>query len=146
VLLFGTVLPVAADTGSMAVSAVVLSRSVCRFSTPARTLNFGTIDPTSASAAAASTTLQFWCVGGAGTTYSVQTGNGQHSPGAGLRRLKHGSAAEYMAYTLSLTPASGSLPWFATQTINVAGAIAPVEFQNGRAGTYSDRVVIDLDP
>lgn len=143
-----TGLPAQAATSSLAVSAVVLSRSLCFFQTGPRTLDFGTIQPTSLIAATATTTIQIWCVGGSGsTTYSMQAGNGLYSPGAGLRRVRHASVAtEFMAYTLSLTPASATIPWLATQTITVNGSIAPAQFQNARFGAYSDTVIIDVDP
>jgi hypothetical protein len=140
--------PAQAGTGSLAVSAVVVSQSYCAFLTGPRTLAFGTIQPSSLVAATATTTIQFWCIGGTGsTTYSIQAGNGLHSPGAGLRRVRHASVlTEYMAYTLSLTPASATIPWLASQTITVNGSIAPTDFQNARFGAYSDTVVIDLTP
>ena len=141
-------LPAQAGTSPLAVSAVVLSRSLCFFQTGPRTLDFGTIQPTSMVPATATNTIQFWCIGGSGsTTYSIQAGNGLHSPGAGLRRVRHASVlTEYMAYTLTLTPASATIPWLASQTITVNGSIDPSQFQNARFGGYSDTVVIDLDP
>lgn len=147
-LLLAATAPAQADTNQLQVSAVVLSRSVCRFLTAPTTLDFGTINPASSVNATASTTIRFWCVGSQGsTTYSVQAGNGLYSPGAGLRRVRHATATtEFMAYTLNLSPASGTIGWLATQTITVTGTIAPTEFQNARFGAYSDTVVIDLDP
>ena len=68
-------------------------------------------------------------------------------PGAGVRRLKHTSAAtEFMPYSLSLTPASASIAKGATQDITVSGSILPADFQNVRSGSYSDTVVLDLYP
>ncbi|MDE2606268.1 MAG: spore coat protein U domain-containing protein [Burkholderiales bacterium] len=147
-LLLAAGVPARADTSQLAVSAVVLSNSICRFLTGPATLNFGTIDPSSGTAATASTTMQFWCWGFVGTTtYSVQAGNGLYSPGAGLRRVRHTtSTSDFMAYTLNLSPASATVGRFAIQTVTVSGSIAPTEFQNARVGAYSDTVVISLDP
>lgn len=147
-LLAGSPPAQAADNGSLSVSAVVLSRSVCRFLTGTRTLDFGTIDPTSAVNATASVTVQFWCLGYRGpTTYAMTANNGLHAAGAGLRRLRHTTAAtEYMAYSLALSPASGTLPWLAAQTVTVSGTIVPTEFQNARFGAYSDTVVLSVNP
>jgi hypothetical protein len=128
---------------------VVLTRSYCQFTTGPRTLDFGTIIPSTAVTATASTTMQFWCLGnvGVGTTFSVQAGNGLYSPGAGLRRVRHASVTtELMAYTLTMSPSSGTIPWFGVQTITINGTIAPTEFQNARFGAYSDTVVIEVDP
>jgi len=147
-LLLAAGVPARADTSQLAVSAVVLSRSTCNFLTGAATLNFGTIDPSSSTTVNASTTMRFWCLGYTGsTTFSVQAGNGLYSPGAGLRRVRHTtSTTDYMAYSLNITPASGTIGWLATQTITISGSIVPTEFQNARVGAYSDTVVISLDP
>jgi hypothetical protein len=147
-LLMAASAPAQADTNQFQVSAVVLSRSVCRFLTAPTTLDFGTINPASGTNATATTTIRFWCLGSqASTTYSVQAGNGLYSPGPGLRRVRHAtSATDLMAYNLNISPASGTIGWLATQTITVTGTIVPTEFQNARVGAYSDTVVIDLDP
>jgi hypothetical protein len=147
-LLLAAGVPAWADTSQLAVSAVVLTRSTCNFQTGTATLNFGTIDPSSSTTATASTTMRFWCIGFTGTTtYSVQAGNGLYSPGAGLRRVRHTtSTSDFMAYTLNITPASGTIGFFATQTITLSGTIVPTEFQNARVGAYSDTVVISVDP
>lgn len=140
--------PAHADTGQMVVSAVVLTRSNCRFLTGAATLPFGTIDPSSGTTATASTTMRFWCVGFRGsTTFAVVADDGSNSPGAGLRRMRHtGTPTEYLPYNLSITPSSGTLPWLATQTITVSGTITPAQFQNAKQGGYSDTVLVSLYP
>ena len=51
-----------------------------------------------------------------------------------------------MAYSLSLTPTSATVPRGVDQTLTVTGTIQPFEFQNVRAGTYQDTVVITLTP
>lgn len=131
----------------LAVSAVVLSNTNCRFQTGPATLPFGTIDPTSSANATASVSIRFWCFGFPGTTYSLTAGNGLHSPGAGLRRVRNNAApTEFMAYTLAISPASGNLPWLSVQNITISGTIVPTEFQNARTGAYSDTVVLSLEP
>jgi hypothetical protein len=137
-----------ADTSQLAVSAVVLSRSTCRFQSGPATINFGTIDPTSASPVSASTTMRFWCIGYRGpTTYAVVPDDGLYSPGAGLRRMRNTtSSSDYLAYSLSVSPSSGTLPWLAAQTITVTGTVAPADFQNARFGAYSDTVQVSLYP
>ena len=139
-----------ADTGQLAITAVVLSKGSCKFQTGAATLPFGAIDPTSSATKTASTTVQVRCNGGGSAstiTYSLVAGNGLNSPGAGVRRVKHTTVAtEFMAYSLSLSPASGSIPKNSTQDITISGTILPADFQNARSGSYSDTVVLDLYP
>jgi spore coat protein U-like protein len=140
---------VQAAPATLNVTATVLSRSLCAFTTggtPA--LDFGTLNPLATVPATASTTLTFFCIGFQGnTTYSVQASNGLYSPGAGLRRMRHATVAtSMMGYNLSVTPASGTINWLANQTITVTGSIPVTEFQNARPGTYSDTVVLELNP
>lgn len=145
-LVFGA--PARADTGQLVVSAVVLSKSNCKFRSSATALNFGTIDPSSGSQATASTTVQIKCAGSASSaTYSIQAGDGLYSTGPGLRRVRNTTTTtEFMPYTLSLSPASATIPKNAAQTITVSGTIAPADFQNAAVGGYSDTVVLTLNP
>lgn len=138
-----------ADTGALAISAVVTTNSLCRFTTGQRTLDFGSIDPSSTVPVTASVSVQFICLGNVftGTTYSLSAGNGLYAAGAGLRRVRHATATtEFMAYTLSISPASGNLAWLAVQNVTISGSIVPVQFQNARAGAYADTVVLSLAP
>jgi len=147
-LVAGASLPArSADAGSLNVSAVVLSKSNCKFDAGAMTLNFGTIDPSASSPAAASTTKGFSCAGSAtNATFAISAADGLHSTGPGMRRLKHAAAAEYMAYSLTLSPTSATVPKNSAQTLTVTGSIDPTEFQDRSAGVYSDTVTITLTP
>jgi hypothetical protein len=147
-VLLSATLPAQAATGSLGVSAVVVSRSLCRLLTGPQTLGFGTIDPTSAVAATASVTVTFWCLGSApSTTYLLWAGNGNYPAGAGLRQMRHATnITEFLPYSLSITPASANLPRFAVQNVTVTGTVAPADFRNALAGGFSDTVVLTLDP
>ena len=140
----------AAGTGQLVVSAVVVSKGVCRFRSAATTLAFGTIDPASTAAASASTPIVIRCTGAGSfttVTYALAAGNGLHSLGAGLRRVRHATATtEFMPYNLNLSPASAAIPKNADFTITVSGSIAASDFQNASAGSYSDTVVLSLEP
>ena len=138
-----------ADTGSLAITAVVPTNSFCRFSAATASLAFGDLNPASTGPAPGGTSIQFWCLGnfGTGTVYVVQAGNGLYPLGPGQRQMRHATlAAERMQYALTLTPTTGTLNWLATQTITINGSIPAAEFQNARPGAYSDTVVIELTP
>jgi len=137
-----------AGTTQLTVSAAVLSKGNCKFQTAPATLNFGMIDPTSGANATALTTIQFKCVGSVpNVTYSLQAGDGLNATGPGMRRVKNtATGVDYMAYSLSLSPASGTIPKNFLQTVTVSGTILPADFQNARAGAYSDTVVLSLNP
>jgi spore coat protein U-like protein len=138
-----------AASGSLAVSAFVPSQSNCKFSNGALTLDFGQIDPSSLVDTTASVTKTFTCNGSAPmATFSISADDGLHSIGVGARRMQHATAApsEFMAYGLSLSPASATVPKGVAQTLTVTGTIQPFQFQNARAGAYSDTVIITLTP
>lgn len=138
----------AAGSSAMTVSAVVLSKSNCKFSGGAMILDFGTLNPASSANATASASIGFSCNGSAPmATFAISAGNGLHSSGPGARRMRHATVAtEFIAYSISLSPTSATVPKGVAQTLTVAGTIAPGAFQNATVGTYSDTVVITLTP
>jgi len=138
-----------ADTGALSVSAVVLSKSNCRFSSNAAiALDFGSIDPSSGTNATATATSGFSCAGSADlASFSITASDGLHAIGAGARRMRHASAlTEYMAYSLSLTPTGGTVPKNDVTTLTITGIITPGAFGSALAGAYSDTVAITLNP
>jgi spore coat protein U-like protein len=137
-----------ADTGNLAVSATVLSRSLCLIS-GARTMNlaFGTIDPASTVDATASVTTSIACIGNRPATFSITAGGGLHGLGTGNRRMQNaGDAAEFLPYALSVTPAAATIPQFTFRLVTISGTIVPTQFQDVRFGAYSDTVAITLNP
>lgn len=138
----------AAGSGSLGVSAVVPSKSNCKFNAGALVLDFGTIDPASGSNATATATKTFRCNGSAPiATFSISANDGLYSSGPGARRMRHSSViTEFMAYAVSLSPTSASVPKGVDQTLTVTGTIQPFQFQDVRAGLYQDTVVITLAP
>jgi len=138
-----------ADTGVLSVSAIVLSKSKCRFSSNAAVaLNFGSIDPSSGTNATATATSDFSCAGSADpASFSITASNGLHAIGAGARRMQHGSVqTEHMAYSLSLSPAGGTVPKNGVRSLTITGTITPGAFGGAMAGAYSDTVAITLSP
>lgn len=138
----------AAGSSSLAVSAVLLSKSNCKFAAGAMVLDFGTLNPSSTSNATATATKGFSCEGAAPiATFTISAGNGLHSTGPGARRLQHATlATEFMAYALTLSPTSATVLKGSAQTLTVTGTIVPADFQNSPAGVYSDTVIITLTP
>ncbi|RLJ63714.1 spore coat protein U domain-containing protein [Sulfurisoma sediminicola] len=140
----------AADTATVVVGATVLSKSNCKFNAPGTaTLAFGNVDPASGSPATASTSLVLRCGGAAASaTFNLTHDSGQWETAPNANRMKHATAspAEYMAYTLTLTPQSATIPKNTDQTITIDGSIAPADFQNASMGSYADSVVITLNP
>jgi len=137
-----------ADRGTLAVSATVLSRSLCIITGQrAMTLAFGAIDPSSTTSKTASVTTTIACIGNQPATFSITTDSGQHELGTGNFRMQNGAVAtEFLPYSLSISPASATVPQFTNRLITITGTIAPAQFQNVRFGSYADTVAITLNP
>lgn len=148
-LLAAAVVAAHADSASITVTAVVLSKSNCKFSGGgAMTLAFGTINPSSASNATATATRNFSCNGSApNATFLISAGDGLYASTPGVRRMRHGTTlTEYMTYGLALSPTSATVPKGSTQTLTVTGTLTPTDFGNVLSGSYSDTVAITLTP
>ena len=138
----------ASGSNTLGVTAAVLSKNKCKFNTANATLNFGALDPGSSTDATQSTSVQFVCNGSAPlATFALATNDGLYSTGPGAYRMRHASVTtEYLPYTLSLSPTTGTVPKGANQTLTIAGAVSALDFQPALAGNYSDTVVITLNP
>jgi len=135
-----------AATVTMSVSAVVPSANNCRFSTNTLTLDFGAIDPASASNATKTVNGSFRCTGkGSVATYALSVSDGQNPAGPGLRRMRHASG-ELLPYSVSVSPQSGSVPKGDIVTFSVTGTVLAMDFQNARAGDYQDVATITIVP
>jgi spore coat protein U-like protein len=137
----------AANSGTLTLSATVLSKNVCKFNATATALNFGTIDPTSSSPVTVSLSLSYRCNGSDPVaTWAVGSDDGLHETGPAQPRMQHTtSPAFYLPYSLSF-PASGSAPRNVNQTMTVTGTIAPASFAAAIAGSYSDTLVLSILP
>lgn len=145
--LLGTASAQAAGTAPVAVGAVVLSKNVCKFNSAALALPFGTINAISDSNAIATATLTFKCAGADPVAaYSITQNGGLHRTGVSQNRMKHATLAEYLPYSLSMTPSSGTAVKNDTITVTIQGLIQPSHFQNVRAGAYADTVVLSITP
>src|SRR3954464_1746532 len=95
--LFGAIPGVANSAGpthGVAVSAVILSSSNCRFNTAGpSTLAFGTIDPTGTATITASVGIDFRCGGSAAiATWAITSDDGLYESGPANPRLRHATS------------------------------------------------------
>ena len=109
-------------------------------------MSFGTIDPSSTTAAIATITPgQVAQIGSCrNVTMSVTADQGRNFSGS--RRLALGAGAAFIPYSLTLPanrPGPGNNNWV---DLEITGTIAPADFQNAPAGVYSDSVVITVSP
>jgi spore coat protein U-like protein len=138
----------AAASGGVTVTGTVLSKNHCKFSAGSVALAFGSVDPSSASPAAASATITVTCIGSDPlASFSVTRDNGLYSPGAGVIRMRHATMlTQFLPYTLSVSPTSATIPKGGSQAITISGAIAPSDASNAYVGSYADTVVLTVVP
>lgn len=139
----------AGDTATLSVTAVVLSKSNCKFvGTSTATLNFNSISPAATADATATASLVIKCGGSAANaTFAIAAGDGLFATGAGARRMRHAlTLAEFLPYAIALSPSSATIPRNAEQTITITGRITPAQVAGAIAGSFADTVAITLAP
>lgn len=135
------------DTGTLAVTATVLSKSQCKFDTATSTLNFGALDPAVASDVNATSSVDFVCRGSAPVAAFLFTDdNGQNPSGPGARRMRHAAAPEFLPYDLAVSPASGTVPKNIHRTLTLSGTVRWADFRGSMAGAYADSVIVSILP
>lgn len=131
----------AADTNTLTVQANIVG--TCKFSTATSTLNFGALDPSSASDASASTTVNFWCTKNASYTVTDNNGSNYLAPN---RRMKD-AGTDYIPYGLTYSPATGSGSGKTTPiTLTLTGTVVNANYVNAPVGNYSDTVILSIAP
>lgn len=124
-----------ASVHSLTVSAAILSNNNCAFDTKSSTLDFGTL-------LTKSITIDFTCRGkDQDVSYLISSNDGLHGA-----RLKHTTLNEYLPYTLSLSPTSGTTKKNTTLPLTITGEIFEADYLNAFAGSYSDTVVLTITP
>jgi len=145
--LAGTVPGAFGDTGTLAVTATVLSKSNCKLDAKTATLNFGSLDPAVAADVNATASVGFVCRGSAPVaTFLFTDDDGQNPSGPGARRMRNASAPEFLPYSLLLSPASGTIPKNTTGTLTISGTVRWSDFQGSISGAYTDSVVVSILP
>lgn len=137
-----------AASGTITVSAVVLSKSICKFRSSSAVLDFGMLDPGSAVDVTTVTSLEFRCMGSTPiATYALTDDDGMHETGANTNRMQHLSVAtEYLPYSMTLSPDSGMVPKGEYRTLTISGMVRGPDYRNVLPGSYSDSVVITINP
>jgi spore coat protein U-like protein len=139
----------AADSNLVSVTATVITKGNCTFRSRNYTLNFGSLDPVNPIDKSVSTSIIFRCQaqGNAPITFAIKDDEGLYETGPDAPRMRHATQfTEYLPYRLTLNPVSGTVPKTVDQTLTVTGTIQGVDYQDAVAGTYSDRVVITIEP
>ncbi len=146
--LFGGTQALAASSAAVTVSAVILTRSNCRFITGAATLPFGDLDPANPVDVTLSVPVRFRCNGGPPTAvYVVTDDDGTAETGPDANRMRHATLpGTFLPYAFSVSPASGAIPRNTPQTLTVTGTVRGADYQAAAAGDYADTVVLTINP
>ncbi|AMV72846.1 hypothetical protein JCM30471_34830 [Desulfuromonas carbonis] len=135
---------------TVAISATILSKSNCQFQTTNAALNFGTLDPTNPvnKTVNAIPPVTYTCRGSAPVaTFLISDDDGLYELGPNGNRMRHATAlTAFLPYSLSLSPATGSVAKNTTQTLTVTGTILGTDYQTAIAGSYSDQVTLTITP
>lgn len=148
ILLFLSGEALAAGTNAVSVSATVLSKSICLFNSATSTLNFGSLDPANPVNVTTSTTIIFRCVGSAPlATFFISDDDGLYETGPDANRMGHTVLpAQFLPYSLTLSPTTATVPRLTNQTLTVTGTVLGVDYQAAYPGSYSDTVIITIVP
>lgn len=147
----------AADSNSLSVTATVITRGSCSFTSHTSALNFGNLDPSNSSDVTASTTISFTCFRGVriliwwfyfNMTYYIDDDDGQHETSSHGHRMIHTSGTEYLPYSLTLNPQSENVSGnpSISHTLTITGTVRGEDYQNAMMGNYQDSVVVSIVP
>lgn len=141
----------AAGNANMAVSATILSKSICKFKTATANLAFGALNPLSPVDVTATATAIFDCKGSAPiVTYLITQNSGLYNTGPGSNRMRHATdTTAYLPYSLTLSPDSASFPRETPpqdHTVTVTGTVRGTDFQTALLGNYADTVTLTINP
>jgi len=141
----------AADTANLSVTATIISPGNCRFAA-GTTLNFGNLDPANPVDVNASTTVTIRCTRPGfpqPVTYLISDDDGLYETGLNANRMRHTTIlTQFLPYTMSIVPASATIPRNTNTTITINGTVLGASYQGSTVapGAYRDTVVISIIP
>lgn len=122
--------------------------SACRFTTTAATFSFGNLNPGTPVDVNISTTVTFRCNGNPSPwTYTITDDDGLYETGIDANRMRNTTVpTQYLPYTFSYSPTTGTVPRNTSQTLTINGTVKGIDYQYAYVGTYSDTVVLTITP
>ena len=137
-----------AASATLSVTATILSKSNCKFQSNSTTLAFGDLNPISATDITRQASINFVCNGSAPiATYLIVDDDGLNESGPNSNRMLHATTAgAYLPYSFALSPTTGSVNKGETTSLVVNGTIFGADYRNALVGSYSDTVIITINP
>jgi spore coat protein U-like protein len=131
----------ALDTTTVNVSATVTG--TCRFLTGG-SVAFGALDPASGSDMPGTVTQPtFWCT--SGSSFTISDDLGANDTG-GVRRMAGGTPAGFIPYTFAYTSTGTGTGRTNPITMNITASVAYADYRNASEGSYSDSVILTINP
>jgi len=111
-------------------------------------LNFGTLDSGNPVDVNATANFTFRCNGGpANVVFSISEDDGLYDTGPGAARMRHATdTAQYLLYSMAMSPTSGTIPRNTNQTLTITGTVRGTDYGNAIPGNYADTVFISIVP
>lgn len=136
-----------AATSTVTVTATVLSKNTCRFTTTAGAIAFGTLtlgNPDQTIPA----TLTYRCQGSTPlATFLITDDDGLYETGVNANRMQNtATLVDYLPYELSYSPTSATVPRNTNQTLSLTAVIRAANIAAAAQGAYSDTVTLTINP
>lgn len=149
-LLFLSAWVASAATLTMNVTATVLSKNQCRFTTKTAILAFGTLSAgvPSPPDVQATASLLIRCVGVDNpATFLISDDDGLFAVGIDSPRMQNAVLpTAYLPYSFSYTPVSASAPTGSDVPVNLSATVRGFDYQNAALGTYFDTITLSILP
>ncbi|HET8745745.1 MAG TPA: spore coat protein U domain-containing protein [Ramlibacter sp.] len=144
----GSTAQAATGSGTLTVSATVVSKNECKFSTKSLVLDFQSINPVANTPKIATAVATITCHGNADpAVFYIDADKGKNQSTSGARQMRGVTATtEVLPYTLSWNPANGEVTKNLAFSVTFTGSVAPLDFKQVPPGSYSDTVQITVTP
>jgi spore coat protein U-like protein len=138
-----------AGTGTVSVSATIVSGGFCWIATNNANLSFGVLDPGNPVDVTRTTSLDFRCLGLSSVTYAVTDDDGLYETGPDRNRMRRTAApVAFLPYSLDVSPRSATVSGnpFVLRTLTISGTVLGVDYLGASPGNYSDTVLLTINP
>jgi spore coat protein U-like protein len=143
-----------AANSTLSVSATVLAKNGCSFSTPASFMNFGTLAQVPGVDGIVAAPLTIRCIGNKAVTNMKIIRDAGQNAAASASRMKHATNTIFLPYSISYAGAAWNpgaslsfpLPSSTDYTFALDGKVLSADIMNAELGAYSDVVLMTITP
>lgn len=137
-----------AATAMVNVSATILSKSNCQFTTASAALNFGSLDPTNPVNKSVNVPINFVCRGSAPVaTFFISDDDGLYETGPNTKRMRHSAnLTAFLPYSITLNPVTGNADKNVNQILTITGTVLGADYRFATSGSYADVVTLTINP